>query len=62
MANLEERKKHIQELIDKAEDAIDKGDLETARQLKSDIESQKKEYEELSALKEETKELILNAL
>ena len=53
MANLEERKKHIQELIDKAEDAIEKGDLETARQLKSDIESQKKEYEELSALKEE---------
>ena len=38
MANLEERKKHIQELIDKAEDAIEKGDLETARQLKSDIE------------------------
>ena len=32
MANLEERKKHIQELIDKAEDAIEKGDLETARQ------------------------------
>lgn len=53
MANLEERKQHIQELIDKAEDAIEKGDLETARQLKSDIESQKKEYEELSALKEE---------
>jgi len=53
MANLEERKKHIQELIDKAEDAIEKGDLEAARQLKSDIESQKKEYEELSALKEE---------
>ena len=53
MANLDERKKHIQELIDKAEDAIEKGDLETARQLKSDIESQKKEYEELSALKEE---------
>ena len=27
MANLEERKKHIQELIDKAEDAIERATL-----------------------------------
>ncbi|MDN5612409.1 MAG: phage major capsid protein [Staphylococcus equorum] len=50
MAGLDERKKAINDLIAKAQDAVEKGDLETARNLKADIDAQKKEYEELEAL------------
>lgn len=53
MANLDERKKEIASLISKAQEAIDKGDLETARNLKADIDAQKKEYEELEQLSQE---------
>ncbi|RIO42370.1 phage major capsid protein [Staphylococcus nepalensis] len=53
MANLDERKKEISNLISKAQEAVEKGDLETARNLKADIDAQKKEYEELEQLSEE---------
>ncbi|PHK50788.1 phage major capsid protein [Staphylococcus edaphicus] len=53
MANLDERKKEITSLVSKAQEAIDKGDLETARNLKADIDAQKKEYEELEQLSQE---------
>ncbi|MDW4288133.1 phage major capsid protein [Staphylococcus saprophyticus] len=53
MANLDERKKEIASLISKAQEAIDKGDLETARNLKADIDAQKKEFEELEQLSQE---------
>lgn len=56
MANLDERKKEISNLISKAQEAVDKGDLETARNLKADIDAQKKEYEELEALSKEIEE------
>ena len=55
MANLDDRKKEIANLIAKAQEAVGKGDLETARNLKADIDSQKKEYEELKQLSEEIK-------
>ena len=53
MANLDERKKEIASLISKAQEAVEKGDLETARNLKADIDAQKKEYEELEQLSKE---------
>lgn len=53
MAKKDEQKKAINDLIAKAQDAIDKGDLETARSLKADIDKQKQEYEELQSLQEE---------
>src|SRR5699024_9323566 len=53
MANLDERKKEIASLISKAQEAVEKGDLETARNLKADIDAQKKEFEELEQLSEE---------
>lgn len=53
MANLEERKKELSNLISKAQEAVEKGDLETARNLKADIDAQKKEYEELEQLSKE---------
>lgn len=53
MANLDERKKEIANLISKAQEAVEKGDLETARNLKADIDSKKKEYEELEQLSKE---------
>lgn len=53
MANLDERKKEITNLISKAQEAVEKGDLETARNLKADIDAQKKEYEELEQLSQE---------
>ena len=48
MANLDERKKALNELIAQAQEAVQNGDLEKAKQLKADIEAQKKEYEELT--------------
>lgn len=56
MANLDERKKEIANLISKAQEAVEKGDLETARNLKADIDAQKKEYEELEQLSKEIEE------
>lgn len=56
MANLDDRKKELSSLVTKAQEAIDKGDLETARNLKADIDAQKKEYEELEALSKEIEE------
>lgn len=53
MDNLDERKKEIANLISKAQEAVEKGDLETARNLKADIDAQKKEYEELEQLSKE---------
>lgn len=53
MANLDDRKKELSSLVTKAQEAIDKGDLETARNLKADIDAQKKEYEELEQLSKE---------
>lgn len=53
MANLDDRKKEISSLVTKAQEAIDKGDLVTARDLKADIDAQKKEYEELEQLSQE---------
>ncbi|MBV5131916.1 phage major capsid protein [Staphylococcus epidermidis] len=53
MANLDERKKEIANLISKTQEAVEKGDLETARNLKADIDAQKKEYEELEQLSKE---------
>src|SRR5699024_6631738 len=53
MANLDERKKEISNLISKAQEAVEKGDLETARNLKADIDAQKKEFEELEQLSQE---------
>ena len=53
MSKFDEQKKAINNLIAKAQDAIDKGDLETARSLKADIDKQKKEYEELQRLAQE---------
>ncbi|MBM6017175.1 phage major capsid protein [Staphylococcus epidermidis] len=53
MANLDERKKEIANLISKAQEAVEKGDLETARNLKADIDAQKKECEELEQLSKE---------
>lgn len=53
MANLDDRKKEIANLISKAQEAVEKGDLETARNLKADIDAQKKEYEELEQLSKE---------
>lgn len=53
MANLDDHKKELSSLVTKAQEAIDKGDLETARNLKADIDAQKKEYEELEQLSQE---------
>lgn len=53
MANLDERKKEIASLISKAQEAVEKGDLETARNLKADIDAKKKEFEELEQLSQE---------
>lgn len=53
MANLDDRKKEIANLISKAQEAVEKGDLETARNLKADIDAQKKEFEELEQLSKE---------
>nr|DAZ07121.1 MAG TPA: major capsid protein [Caudoviricetes sp.] len=53
MANLDDRKKEIANLISKAQEAVEKGDLETARNLKADIDAQKKEFEELDQLSKE---------
>lgn len=53
MANLDERKKALNELIAQAQEAVQNGDLEKAKQLKADIEVQKKEYEELTKIAEE---------
>lgn len=40
-------------MISKAQEAVEKGDLETARNLKADIDAQKKEFEELEQLSQE---------
>ena len=53
MANLDERKEEIVNLISKAQEAVEKGDLETARNLKADIDAKKKEFEELEQLSQE---------
>ncbi|MBM6117596.1 phage major capsid protein [Staphylococcus epidermidis] len=53
MANLDERKKEIASLISKAQEAVEKGELETARNLKADIDAKKKEFEELEQLSQE---------
>lgn len=53
MPNLDERKKALNELIVQAQEAVQNGDLEKAKQLKADIEVQKKEYEELTKIAEE---------
>ncbi|HFS8526007.1 TPA: phage major capsid protein [Streptococcus pyogenes] len=53
MANLDERKEEIANLISKAQEAVEKGDLETARNLKADIDAKKKEFEELEQLSQE---------
>ncbi|MDV3051861.1 hypothetical protein NLV77_000796 [Staphylococcus ureilyticus] len=53
MANLDDRKKEIASLISKAQEAVEKGDLENARNLKADIDAQKKEFEELEQLSQE---------
>ncbi|WP_210123489.1 phage major capsid protein [Staphylococcus sp. GDX8P106P-2] len=53
MANLDERKKEIASLISQAQEAVDKGDLETARNYKADIDAKKKEFEELEQLSQE---------
>ncbi len=53
MANLDERKKEIASLISKAQEAVEKGDLETSRNLKADIDAKKKEFEELEQLSQE---------
>lgn len=53
MANLDDRKKELSSLVTKAQEAVEKGDLETARNLKADIDAQKKEYEELEQLSQE---------
>ncbi|MCG1465733.1 phage major capsid protein [Staphylococcus sp. HMSC073C12] len=53
MVNLDERKKEIASLISKAQEAVEKGDLETARNLKADIDAKKKEFEELEQLSQE---------
>lgn len=53
MANLDDRKKEIANLISKAQEAVEKSDLETARNLKADIDAQKKEFEELEQLSKE---------
>lgn len=53
--NLDARQKEINNLVSKAQEAVEKGDLETARTLKADIDAQKKEYEELKQLSEEIK-------
>ena len=53
LANLDERKKALNELIAQAQEAVQNGDLEKAKQLKADIEVQKKEYEELTKIAEE---------
>ena len=53
MANLDDRKKEIANLISKAQEAVEKGDLETARNLKADIDAKKKEFEELEQLSQE---------
>lgn len=57
MANLDERKKALNELIAQAQEAVQNGDLEKAKQLKADIEVQKKEYEELTKIAEEFDDL-----
>jgi len=53
MSNFDDRKKAINELIAKAQEAIEKGDLETARNLKAEVDEAKKEFEELQKLSEE---------
>lgn len=53
MSNFDDRKKAINDLIAKAQEAIEKGDLETARNLKAEVDEAKKEYEELQKLSEE---------
>ncbi|AYW46776.1 phage major capsid protein [Tetragenococcus koreensis] len=56
MSNLEDRKKAINDLITKAKEAVEKGDLETARSLKADVDAANKEYEELEHLAKEIEE------
>ncbi|MDN6218477.1 MAG: phage major capsid protein [Enterococcus sp.] len=56
MSNLEDRKKAINDLITKAKEAVEKGDLETARNLKADVDAANKEYEELEQLAKEIEE------
>lgn len=53
MANLDDRKEEIKNLISQAQEAVEKGDLESARKLKADIDAKKKELEELQNLSEE---------
>lgn len=53
MSNFDDRKKAINDLIVKAQEAIEKGDLETARNLKAEVDAAKKEFEELQKLSEE---------
>ncbi|MDN6255584.1 MAG: phage major capsid protein [Tetragenococcus koreensis] len=53
MSNFDDRKKAINDLIAKAQEAIEKGDLETARNLKAEVDAAKKEFEELQKLSEE---------
>ena len=53
MANIAARQKEIASLISTAQEAVEKGDLETARNLKADIDAKKKEFEELEQLSQE---------
>ena len=58
MSNIDERKNAIDDLIAKAKDAIEKGDIETAKSLKAEIDTANKEYEELQQLTAEISDLV----
>lgn len=60
MAGFNDLKKELQDLINQAQDAVNKGDLETARKLKADIDEQKKSLEELESLSKEIDEIAPN--
>ena len=60
MAGFNDLKKELQDLINQAQDAVNKGDLETARKLKADIDEQKKSLEELGSLSKEIDEIAPN--
>lgn len=60
MAGFNDLKKELQDLINQAQDAVNKGDLETARKLKADIDEQKKSLEELESLSKEIEEIAPN--
>lgn len=62
MANLDERKKEIANLISKAQEAVEKGDLETARNLKADIDSKKKNMKNLNSFQKKLKHQYLSKM